>query len=240
MRTAGWTLNVAPAWAPSVGDVTQVLALLASPGTLLQEHDRGWVYRSAVAGRAVILKRSKTQERRLWPILTSLYRNGEGYRAFHNMTRLRKAGAPVPDPVFVLERRRAGFVVESWHAGEFVDGVTCTCGDAPAVAAALRELHDRGWVHRDPHVKNFLRDGDAIRILDWTKAKPWSFAYARHYDLVLLNKCCPGADTCYPGFDPADRLYRLARLHNAWIVRWRRVKRVIRRGLGVRGAEGGA
>lgn len=176
--------------------------------------------------------------RRAWPILTSIYRSGEGLRAFRNLTRLRDAGAMVPMPIFALERRRAGFVVESWHAYEFVEGVTCTCRDAPAVATALGDLHGRGWVHRDPHARNFLRNGDTVTILDWTKARPWRFAYARHYDLVLLNKCCPGAEACYPGFDATDRLYRLARLHNAWIVRWRRVKHTIRRGLGVRTDRG--
>lgn len=230
-----WTLTVAPGWASRFGDVERVLAFLQSPGTLVQEHDRGWVYRGNVGGRPVTVKRSKTQERRAWPILTSVYRGGEASRAFRNMTRLRLAGAPVPAPVFAIERRRGGFVVESWHASEYVDGVTCTCSDAPRVAGALRRLHDCGWVHRDPHVKNFVRDGDSIRIIDWVKAQPWHSTYARRYDLVLLDKCCPGAAMFYPGFDPADPLYRLARRHNAWIVGWRRVKRTLRRLSGRRG-----
>lgn len=229
-----WTLDVAPDWASSFGDVTQVLAFLRSPGDLIQEHDRGWVYRGQAAGRAIVVKRSKTQERRAWPILTSVYRGGEGSRTFRNLTRLERAGVAVPAPIFALERRRAGFVVESWHACEYLDGMACTCADAPRVAVALRALHDRGWVHRDPHVKNFLRAGDTIRVIDWSKAQPWRSTYARRYDLVLLNKCCPGAAAFYPEFDEADVPYRLARRHNAWIVGWRRVKRLVRARLGIR------
>jgi tRNA A-37 threonylcarbamoyl transferase component Bud32 len=131
-----------------------------------------------------------------------------------------------------LERTRVGFVVESWHAYRYLDGEPCTCADAPLIAATLKRLHDHGWVHRDPHVKNFLKHGGEAGVIDCAKARPWRLGYAQRYDVVLLNKCCPGARSFYPGFSASDPVYRLAQWHNNRIVQWRRVKRAVRRRFG--------
>ncbi|MDO8837060.1 MAG: phosphotransferase [Vicinamibacterales bacterium] len=231
-----WTLTVAPAWAAAVGDAERVRDLLQHPGSLVHENDRGFVYATMFAGALLVLKRSKIQERRRWIQLTSLYRGGEGARAFGNLVRLHEAGLPVPEPVFAIEQTRAGFVIASWHAYRYVDGVPCSCADAEAIAKTLRVVHDHGWVHRDPHVRNFLNDGSRLSIIDWARARPWRFAYAQRYDVVLLDKCCPGACLQYPGLSASDPLYRLARHHNNWVVRWRRVKRYVRAAAGVRRA----
>lgn len=231
---ANWTLTVAPAWKASLGDASRVLDLLLHPDTLVQENDRGSVSVVRHGEAVLVVKRSKTQERRRWIQLLSLCRGGEGSRAFRNMSRLRDAGLRVPEPVLALEQTHRGFVVASWHAYRYLDGQACTCADAALIARALKHLHEHGWVHRDPHVRNFLKDGDRASIIDCAKARPWRSGYARRYDLVLLNKCCPGARVLYPGFSASDWLYRLAQLHNSWIVRWRRVKQRVRGLCGIR------
>jgi heptose II phosphotransferase len=227
-------LTVAPAWTASLGDAARVLDLLDRPDRLVQENERGSVSMLRHGEAVLMLKRSKTQEQRLWIQLHSLYRGGEGLRAFRNLARLRDAGLRVPEPVLALERRCFGFVVESWHAYRYLDGEACTCADAPLIAVTLGRLHDRGWVHRDPHVKNFLKRGGEAGIIDCVRARPWRFGYARRYDVVLLNKCCPGARAFYPGFSDSDPLHVLAQWHNDRVVQWRRVKRVVRGWFGVR------
>lgn len=236
MIRPAWTLTVAPAWAAAVGGTGRVRELLRQPGSLVHENDRGFVYTTMFAGALLVLKRSKIQERRPWIQLTSLYRGGEGARAFSNLVRLHEAGLPVPEPVFAIEQARAGFVVASWHAYRYVDGEPCSCADADGIAKALKAVHDQGWVHRDPHVRNFLKDGSRISIIDWARARPWRSAYAQRYDVVLLDKSCPGACLRYPGLPAADPLYRLAQRHNAWVVGWRRVKRRMRAATGIRRA----
>ena len=223
-----WTLTVAPAWEAALGDAAAVLELLRHPETLIQENDRGTVSVVQVEGAVLVVKRSRIQEQRRWIQLHSLYRGGEGLRAFRNLGRLREAGLRVPEPVLALEQTRCGFVVASWHAYRYLDGDACTCGDAALIARTLKQLHDCGWVHRDPHVRNFLKHGGEAGIIDCAKARPWRSGYARRYDLVLLNKCCPGARAFYPGFSTSDPLYVLAQRHNNWIVLWRRIKRRVR------------
>lgn len=233
-----WTLTVAPAWRDALGDAAAARALVARADTVLRETSRGTTAVVRLGGDVLVVKRSFIQERRRWIQAHSVYRGGEGARAFSNLARLRAEGVRVPEPVFALDERRCGFVVASWHAYRYLEGEACTCADAPLAARALRRLHDAGWVHRDPHVRNFLKHGGEAGVIDCSKARPWRFAYARRYDLVLLDKCCPGARVHYPGFSGSDPLYRLARRHNAWIVSWRRVKRTVRGWFGVhRGDE---
>jgi hypothetical protein len=223
-----WILTVAPAWETTMGDALQVLDLLQHPDILVQEHDRGSVSFLQVGGKRLVAKRSITQERRRWVQLISFYRGGEGGRTFRNMLKAREAGMPVPEPVLTLEQKRWRFVVASWHVYEYLDGQVCSCADAALAARTLARLHQHGWIHRDPHIKNFLKKGDRASIIDWTRARPWRFGYARRYDLVLLNDCCPGARDLYPGFSASDPLYLLAQWQKNWITQWRRVKRAVR------------
>lgn len=225
MTKATWRLTVSPAWRGAFADALHTLATLEHPAELIQDTERSRVVLVHAGATAIVAKRSKTQERRPWIRLASLYRGGDGARAYRNLTRLQASGLPVPEPVFVLERVRWGMVMVSWHGYVRLDGRPCRCADAEPVARVLRQFHDEGWVHRDPHVANFLMHDGRVAVIDCARARPWRSRYAQQYDIVLLNKCCPGADARYPGFLPSDPLYRLARVHNAWVVGWRRAKR---------------
>ena len=230
-----WTLTVAPAWEAAFGDPDAAREFVCRPGSLIQENERGTVSVVRLGDALLVVKRSRIQERRRWIQLHSLYRGGEGSRAFRNLARLRDAGLRVPEPVFALDESRLGFIVASWHVYRHLEGEACTCADAPLIARTLKRLHDAGWVHRDPHVRNFLKLGGEAGIIDCAKARPWRSGYARRYDVVLLNKCCPGAREFYPGLVASDPVYILAQRHNDWMVRWRRIKRAVRGWLGVRG-----
>ena len=223
-----WHLQVCPPWQAAFPTLATVFELLSRPAQVLQENNRGVVFLMRHRGTLLVAKRSKIQENKRWAQLTSLYRKGEGARLIANMTRLYALGLPVPEPVLVLEQKRAGFVVASWSVYRYLEGQACTCAESPLIAKMLEEIHARGWVHRDPHVKNFLWDGAYIRIIDCARARPWRFRYAQMYDVVLLDKCCPGSRTSYDLTSAAARVYRLAKFHNNLIVRWRRLKRMLR------------
>lgn len=222
-----WHLTVFPGWESIFHDLDTVFQILAQPEQLLQENTRGVVNLIRYHGQTFIAKRSEIQERRRRAQLTSLYRQGEGARMLHNMARLRALGLPVPEPVLTLEKKRWGCVVASWCVYRYVDGRPCTCVDVPRIADLLRALHQCGWVHRDPHVKNFLLHGETVWLIDCAKARPWRWRYAQMYDVVLLNNCCPGSLQPY-GVLASDMVYRLAKAQNNAIKFWRKIKRTLR------------
>lgn len=223
----GWTLTVFSGWERQFASIPRVRALLESPGTMLQENSRGSVGVVHDNGQAFVVKRSKRQERNFWIQLTSLYRRGEATRTLRNLERLCEAGLPVPPPVLVLEHQRFGRVVASWGVYGYLEGEVCTCADVPRIAALLQRLHHCGWVHRDPHVQNFLQHGERLFLIDCARARPWPWRYAQMMDVVLLNNCCPGSLGVY-GVSASAPLYRFAKMHNNLLKWWRRLKRRFR------------
>jgi tRNA A-37 threonylcarbamoyl transferase component Bud32 len=224
---AKWQLFVFPGWREQFHSVEKVLTLLSTPEKVLQDNARGMVCLIRKQDHTFIAKQSKIQENRRWAQFTSLYRKGEGSRMLRNMAQLFELGLPVPEPVLVLEKKRLGFVVASWSVYCYLEGQPCRCVDAFRIADVLKQIHQQGWVHRDPHVKNFLLHEGEIYIIDCAKARPWSFEYARMYDVVLLNNCCPGSLKGY-GISDSYWVYRLAKAHNNLIKFWRKLKRCVR------------
>jgi tRNA A-37 threonylcarbamoyl transferase component Bud32 len=204
-----------------------VYTILTDPVKVIQKNNRGIVALIRHNGLLFIAKRSLLQENNRWAQFTSFYRQGEGMRMLRNMHKLSTLKLPVPEPVLVLEKKQYGFVVASWSLYRYLEGQHCTCVQSDQIANTLRTLHEKGWVHRDPHVKNFLFHEGEIRIIDCTRAKPWRSRYAQMYDVVLLDKCCPGSRKQYSV--PATLLlYRLAKFQNTLIQRWRSIKRTLR------------
>jgi heptose II phosphotransferase len=211
------------------------VAALAATGTLVHDSPRSRVIVARHDGVDLVVKRSRRQEASRWIQFTSLWRSGEGVRSHDLLTRLTAAGLPVPAPVAAFDRRRGGLVVESWLVYRYIDGDVCGPTDAPRIAGLLRQMHDAGWVHRDPHVKNFLKTSAGLAMVDVGAARPRRSAFARAFDVVLLDKCCPGSASAYPGFDPRSRWHRLARAYGATLVGWRRLKARLRARLVARG-----
>jgi tRNA A-37 threonylcarbamoyl transferase component Bud32 len=224
---AHWNLDVFPRWKDTFRNIDEVVTVLTNPEKIIQENIRGIVFLIRHNGTLFIAKRSKIQENRRWVQFTSLYRKGEGARTLQNMARLYALGLPVPEPVLVLEQKKYGFVVASWSLYRYLEGYPCSCAQSHLVAETLRDIHQKGWVHRDPHVKNFLFNGEHICIIDCARARPWRSRYAQIYDVVLLDKCCPGSRKYY-GISESDWLYRIAKFHNRVIILWRKIKRRIR------------
>ena len=226
-QQAEWRLEVFPGWERQFPSMADVCAWLRQPDALIQRNSRGLVLLMRRGEDRFIAKRALRQERRRWTQLTSLYRRGEGCRTLRNMARLHQAGLPVPEPVFILEKFRFGMTVASCGVYRYVEGATCAREQAAQIAATLKQMHAAGWVHRDPHVWNFLIHQGKISILDCAQARPSRSRYAQMYDVALLNKCCPGSFAFY-GVAESDQVYRLAQAQNRLLVVWRSVKRRMR------------
>ncbi|PID58214.1 hypothetical protein CSB45_03870 [candidate division KSB3 bacterium] len=222
-----WQLHVLPAWQTTFSGFDHVCRSLLHPRKVLQQTQYSLVLLLEQDGRQFIAKRSLTQERRFWTQLTSLYRKGSATRMMRTLQQMYEDGLPVPEPVLVLEKKRWGMTLVSWGVYRYLEGETCRFEHSAQIAETLQSLHAKGWIHRDPHVWNFLFHQGQIRILDCERARPWTSTYAQMYDVVLLDKCSPGSAAFY-GVSTDNRVYRLAKFQNTQLQRWRRAKRVIR------------
>jgi hypothetical protein len=221
-----WRLEVAPGWREVVGGTRDALDLLdREPAAVVSDGPRARLTLVLHERGLLVVKRSRLERASRWRRFWTLVRPSDGRRGFANQLRLRALDLPVPEPVLALERRRFGTVTDSWHVYRHVEGRPCGVGEAGAIAETLGRLHARGWVHRDPHVANFLRDGLGVVILDCGRARPSRSPWARAMDLVLLEKCCRGQGAPAPPIGAPRALVALARAHSRALVGWRSLKR---------------
>ncbi len=221
------TVRVARAWRALVRSRADLLAIAAA-GRVVHDTPRSLVVVADTPAGPLVVKRSRRQERSRWLQATGWWRHGEGVRAFDLLARLAADGLPVPEPVAAADTRRGGFVVASWLAYRLVEGTPGTCEDAPAVARVLARMHALGWVHRDPHVRNFLRSDDRLVLLDVVSVRRRHSSWARAYDYALLEKCCPRWRADAAGVPVAASWLRLARVGCRAMVAWRALKRRVR------------
>src|SRR5690606_23141190 len=179
----------------------------------------------------VVVKSPRLKNRSRWIRWTTLFRRGESFDTIAELWRARRAGAPVADPVFAMEKRAGGRVVDSWMSYFYIDGRRCRPSEYPALVRALESLHRAGWVHGDPHFDNFLWDGTQVRILDCRPRRPFFGAVSRAYDFVLLRNSRPELE---PLFGPWTRTFafRCAVAYDRWIHGWRAWKKRVRAAVG--------
>jgi tRNA A-37 threonylcarbamoyl transferase component Bud32 len=118
--------------------------------------------------------------------------------------KLRRAGAPVPEPVLVAGWRLRGpfwsAVVGTLHLEQSLDGVALLRSDsspgrllraAAAAGRAVRSFHDAGGRHADLHVKNLVfREGAAATeawVVDLDKARASQAPGARRRAVELMR-----------------------------------------------------
>ena len=126
--------------------------------------------------------------------------------------RLRRAGAPVPEPVFAAGERRLGPL---WHAAvatvyqegtidgqaflESAPSEEALVAAAAAAGRAVRRFHDAGGRHGDLHVKNLLlrptREGPRVLVIDLDRAR------------------------MTPGLTPGERMSQIMRLFRSLVKR---------------------
>ncbi len=161
--------------------------LRALPVTLKDNH-RSSVKRGELLGHEVVAKQPRDKNKRLWARFTSLFGPAESAVTIQNLARLKAAGIPSVAPLFALEKRRAGMVVDSWMCYQYRAGEPCDETGLQEVVQFLDKMHQAGFRHDDPTWNNFLRDDSGRLFTIDTKARPCRGAFGATNDFVLLKR----------------------------------------------------
>jgi len=178
-------------------EFVNLIGKLQNPETILKHDHRSEVGTFTIDEVKYVVKKFTLQGTRLWFRLTSLFFPALGEIACRNSINLNSDGIFTPNPVLLMQQTANRTVVSSWLVYRYLDGQEMTSLDAPGIVSFVKQMHNNGWVHRDPHPANFLITENGIATLDPLRAKKTTSSYLRAYDVVLMEHDMPSAPELY-------------------------------------------
>ena len=128
-----------------------------------------------IEDESLVLKIPRSRLRRKWEKLLTLVRDSESFRTFENLKMMLQLGFKAPVPLLAGEKRRKGFVVDSFCCYRFEEGREAGPSDAQAVVEELLRLHDKGYLRSDAKPANFLMTDEGVTFIDFRLKRPVIF-----------------------------------------------------------------
>lgn len=170
------------------GGLTSLLPLLDQLPTALKDNHRSTVRKGTLLGFEVVVKRPKDKNGRAWARFLSMFSHAEAFSTFINLRRMVEAGVETTQPLFAIEKRVKGMVVDSWICYEFREGEPVGRDGLGQIIELLNLMHKNGFRHGDPTWNNFLIGSDDVVFTIDTTAKPCAWSFHSTYDFVLLKR----------------------------------------------------
>ncbi len=154
-------------WVKSLNEIPELLASLSNLPVALKDNHRSLVMLGEIANKKLVAKQPRDKNKRLWSKVLSYLELSEAAQTLLTLERFHELGIPSVQPLFVLEKRVLGAVVDSWLCYEYREGKACEESQVSRVIDMLKKMHLAGYRHNDPNLGNFLiDDNDQLFVLD--------------------------------------------------------------------------
>jgi len=241
-EVAGWQINVygngkvdaPPTW---IKDLKTILPLFKHPKVIIKHDHRSNVGIIEIDSVRYVVKKFTLQSTWFWFKLTSLIFPSIGEIACNNAIELGSAGILTPQPVMLMQRCEHGMVVESWLVYRYMEGRRLTEDDGGLVIPFVKQMHQLGWIHRDPHPGNFIAADSGTATIDPQRIRRTKNRYFKAYDVVLMSHDFPDTLDLYDRRELGVWFTVALAGHNA-VRLYRGIKRGIRRALGIGSMNG--
>lgn len=164
--------------------------------SILKDDYRSRVYHIKLLEQDLVLKIPNEKNTRWWIRFLTWFRIGEAFKNIEGMSILHQLGISTTKPFIAAEKRSFGMVVDSWLVFEYLDGESCLGNDKhyPMVVKKLREMHNKGILHGDPQIRNFMYFKDIIYVIDSNPKSAGLFGFSKAYEFAYLKKSAPGIE----------------------------------------------
>ena len=175
-------------WVESLSEIPELLTSLSDLPTTLKDNHRSLVMLGEIANKKVIVKQPRDKNKRLWARILSYFELSEAAQTLLTLEHFYELDIPSVQPLFVLEKRALGAVVDSWLCYEYREGIACQETHVPAVIEMLRKIHLAGYRHNDPNLGNFLIDNNGqLFVLD-SRGRKRTGNFSDANDFFLFKK----------------------------------------------------
>lgn len=137
-----------------------------NPDSVLRDHHRSRVVRINFHGSSYVIKTPNNKNNSAWIRFTTLYRNSEVVKDLKSQLLLNALEINTVRPVAALEIRKFGMVIDSRIIYHYREGAELSVRHYPEMVSVMKILHANGYMHDDPHTKNFLQENDDVFVID--------------------------------------------------------------------------
>lgn len=175
-------------WVDQLPDFPALLEVINELPNTLKDNHRSLVLSGEVGSRQVVAKQPRNKNNRVWARVLSYFEPSEAAQTLLTLERFHSLGLASVQPLFVLEKRSLGAVVDSWVCYEYRAGEACCNDHLPEVIALLKKMHELGFRHNDPNLGNFLIDANGEMFLLDCKGRARTGVFSDANDYFLLKK----------------------------------------------------
>lgn len=147
-----------------IGKIFELKTL--NPEIVLRDHHRSKVKKVNFLGKSYVVKSPDNKNKSVWIRFTTLYRDSEVYRDLKSQLLVASMNISTVKPVAALERRKSGMVFDSRIIYQYREGAEISVRHYPSMVSIMKKLHANGYLHDDPHARNFLQKNDALFVID--------------------------------------------------------------------------
>lgn len=193
-------------------------------GKVFKDDNRSKVSLFTFQGEKLVFKVPREKNSRKWQRLLSIFRGSESYREFRQAEKIYKAGLLTYKPILAFEKRKYGFVVDSYFICEYLSGETGSIKHLEIIKNELDKIHNLGYLHGDSQLVNFIIDNRYVYIIDSKFSKNKYGKFGDRYEYIYLEESCP-KDVEY---EKNDIYYKGAKGFNSLLHWWGRIRKKLK------------
>lgn len=172
----------------------------------------------------LVFKVPREKNSRKWQRFLSVFRGSESYREFMQAEKINNAGLLTYKPILALEKRKHGFVVDSYFICEYLLGETGSIKYLKVIEDELDKIHESGYLHGDSQLVNFIIDNKHVYIIDSKFSKNKYGKFGAKYEYIYLEESCHREIE----YKKNDIYYRAAKFLNNFLHIWGRIRKKLK------------
>ena len=176
-------------------------------------------------GEKLVFKVPREKNSRRWQQFLSFFRGSESYREYKQAKKINNAGFKTYKPILAYEKRKNGMVIDSYFICEYLEGKTGAIEDLEKIKNELDKIHNRGYLHGDSQLVNFIITNVHIYIIDSKFRRNIFGKFGRSYEYIYLEESCHREIE----YDKESIYYKVAKLLNNLLHLKGKIKKKIRR-----------
>ncbi len=158
---------------------------------VLKDDQRSYVALIEIDGEKYVYKEPREKNRRKWQRFLSIFRGSESKREYQNIKKIIEAGFNGATPYFALEKRKWLISVDSYLLYSYIKGSEAKVEDINLVLEELKKIHNKGYLHGDSHMANFLVNNEKVYLIDTKLIKNIYGKFGEIFELITLEDSSP-------------------------------------------------